>query len=104
MNNRPEPTEPHKRPRPPEIHDLSGLAEIHDWPELREIRDGIPPPPGPEIVRAALMRAAFDGLTPAAPESARRPAPSRRTSSPHVEAAVRGLHRAWACWRWRPGC
>ncbi|MET8053782.1 hypothetical protein ABZU75_39990 [Streptosporangium sp. NPDC005286] len=115
MNNRPEPTEPHKRPEPPKIHDqpetpgVHGrpeppephdrpqLAEIHDWPELREIRDGIPPPPGPEIVRAALMRAALDGLeTPAAPEPSRRPPPSRRTSSPHVAAAVRGLHRAWA--------
>ncbi|MEU0478192.1 hypothetical protein ABZ260_03260 [Streptosporangium sp. NPDC006013] len=97
MNNHPEPPEPHKRPEAPEIHDRSGLAEIHDRPELREIRDGIPPPPGPEIVRTALMRAALGGLeTPAAPESSRRPPPSRRTSSPHVAAAVRGLHRAWA--------
>ncbi|MER5619708.1 hypothetical protein ABT061_01550 [Streptosporangium sp. NPDC002544] len=91
MNNRPEPTEPHDRPQ---------LAEIHDWPELREIRDDIPPPPGPEIVRAALMRAALDGLeAPAAPEPSgvsRASRPSQRTSSPHLEAAVRGLHRARA--------
>ncbi|WP_030912751.1 hypothetical protein [Streptosporangium amethystogenes] len=77
MNNHPEPAEPHRRPeapgahgrpKPSEIHgrpEASGIhgrseaPEIHDWPELREIHDGVPPPPGPEIVSAALMRSAL---------------------------------------------
>ncbi|MEV4375744.1 hypothetical protein [Streptosporangium sp. NPDC049644] len=106
MNNRLEPAEPREWPEPPKIHDQPETPgvhgrpeppEPHDWPELREIRDGIPPPPGPEIVRAALMRAALDGLeVPAAPEPSPRSLLSWRTSSPHLAAAVRGLHRARA--------
>jgi hypothetical protein len=109
MNERPEPPGTHDRREMSETYErpeLSGthdLHEMHEWPELSGIRDGIPPPPGPEIVRAALMRAALDGLeAPAAQEpsgvsrASRASRPSRRTSSPHLEAAVRGLHKAWA--------
>jgi hypothetical protein len=39
-----------------------------EWPELSGIHDGIPPPPGPEIVRTVLARAAHDRVeTPARP-------------------------------------
>ncbi|MFI6453853.1 hypothetical protein ACIBF6_20110 [Streptosporangium amethystogenes] len=86
-----------ERPEPPGTHDRREMSETYEWPELSGIRDGIPPPPGPEIVRAALMRAARDGLeVPAAPEPSPRSLLSWRTSSPHLAAAVRGLHRAWA--------
>ncbi|MBB2911786.1 hypothetical protein FHS43_003059 [Streptosporangium becharense] len=41
---------------------------MNDWPELPGFRDGIPDPPGPEIVRSVLARAALDGVrAPAAP-------------------------------------
>ncbi|GAA2871603.1 hypothetical protein GCM10010517_31900 [Streptosporangium fragile] len=39
---------------------------MNEWPELPGIRDGIPEPPGPEIVRSVLARSALDGARPPA--------------------------------------
>ncbi|MEV8632529.1 hypothetical protein AB0395_12805 [Streptosporangium sp. NPDC051023] len=39
---------------------------MDEWPELRGIGDGVPAPPGPEIVRSALWRSALEGGRPPA--------------------------------------
>ncbi|GAA0833060.1 hypothetical protein ACFQVD_25285 [Streptosporangium amethystogenes subsp. fukuiense] len=69
MTGHPEPPETHGRSEAPGISGRPEPPELHDWPELRGIREGIPAPPGPEIVRTVLMRSGLGDLaaTPATP-------------------------------------
>ncbi|MEV4243960.1 hypothetical protein AB0J63_11170 [Streptosporangium canum] len=60
---------------------------MNEWPELSGIRDDIPPPPGPEVVRAALMMSALD-----AAEAPASPRPYRAWALLAMEARI--LHPA----------
>jgi hypothetical protein len=70
------------RPGPP--------AEIREWPGLRGLRDGIPDPPGPEIVRTVLAMSALTRLEPG--EAAPAPGPYRAWALLTMEARL--LHPA----------
>ncbi|WP_424535033.1 hypothetical protein ACOZ38_33360 [Sphaerisporangium viridialbum] len=58
-----------------------------EWPELRGIADGIPPAPGPEILRGVLLRSLLDRAVPPPV-----PRPMRARALLAAEAAV--VHRA----------
>ncbi|MFI6506634.1 hypothetical protein ACIBCT_03435 [Streptosporangium sp. NPDC050855] len=93
MNERPEPCRPPGPPVPPKARARPGPpVEIHEWPELRGFHDGIPDPPGPEIVRAVLVRSALTRLEPGEAEAAPAPGPYRAWALLTMEARL--LHPA----------